>query len=364
MRNKESISRLFEVLRFALILLLVHVSGLACATTSRALVSRLVAEDAYTRIAACDALILQKEKAIPALMDDWFNGPYQQELILRAIGSAAVVPLLEQLQSTDDADREFAALEAIAMIGPEARSAISTVLTEIGNPDNGIAAEACRALMRIGSRSEAAKSKLLTVLAGFTSSRDQPMVCDIKAEMIMALGNVAPLGDRDVIQTASAMMEPTAEPVYMPSAAYTLFRMGYHSQEMFDFLKSLAGNDSAEYSARDRAIKAIAWIGDAQSIEVLNTLYEGSDDGFAIVKSLYDAGPRPEALQVFSRALLSSNRSVQFVAIVAVTMLGPAAQEALPSMQSLRDGTGPSKVDQANASFLEEAIIRISREAR
>ena len=309
-------------------------------------------------------LVAQGSRAIPEITSDWVNRSYHRELIIRQMGRAAVAPLVERLQSESDPDMLWPCLEALCYIGPEASDAVSTVTAELANPDPMVRICACRALMSISPDQGGVKTALLNVLNDAKDDSEGKKYNDLLVESTFALGNVAQPGDAEVINALLPLLEPGSDRYYVPCAAYSLFKLGWHSDQMLDLLTKRALDPSCKGFEQSNTLRALAWIGNRESYETLERIYrEGAmPERCGVLVTLAERSARPEDLPILTAALCDPECSNQGSAIMSLLILGSEAKPALDALKDLQAGKGGQGVCVFYKGILEEAIMRIERE--
>jgi hypothetical protein len=342
-----------------------HLKKYSSNTDPAILLKTLESGDAPDRIAACDAFISKGPDAIPAILDDWVNGTFHRELIIRSISVNAVEPLTKYIESESDPAKIWPALEALSYTGQATQATLSVVIGELDNPDSYVKQMACRTLTMITYRTGISCEALLPFLINAKSIPKGKVPNELVNEAAFALGRASAADDNQAIDALKPLVAPDADPDYKPCAAFALYELGWQQDDMFSIIENIALKPPALNAGwrRDQALHALALIHSDLAVNTLYSAFENADDSEkdAVLLAIMDAEPDRANVPLLTTALWDKGTSTQGLALMELIRMGRDAAPAFADLKLLASGNGPRVVNQAYESTLDEALLRIKK---
>lgn len=210
-----------------------------------------------------------------------------------------------------------AALEALAVIGPEARSASAAVLLLRGHADPRLRAAVARALAGLGLRSVA-------VLAALRQLALDPEP-SVRAAALAALGSLAP------VEALALALESEARASASEAERASAFRIVAEAvPDRADLRRPFLGA-----LGRLNLMKAINGLGNDCAVDALRLIArDGPEQArrYALMALGGCGAAEPEVIATVAAALKDEARGVRQEAVRQLERLGPAAQAAVPGL--------------------------------
>jgi HEAT repeat protein len=262
-------------------------------------------------------------------------------------------PALDR-RSTDGPLCRSAAL-ALGNMGPSARAAIPALLKSLNDPDQGLSAVSCYALVKIDPQDKRIVPSLVEVLKGQSPGS--------RADAASALGRIGPQAKAAVSALLEALKakderDPERAQSLREAAAYALGRIDWQTEETVPALAEALKAPDRDGSLRRTIVRALTQLGPKAKraipalIDLIESGWSGAE-GDEVVNALAAIGSEeavPRLVKILHDA--KATETTLTVAVQALGKLGPKAKAAVPAIRgTLEENHDTLFLDQAKLAL-------------
>jgi HEAT repeat protein len=279
--------------------------------------------------------------AAPALVELLEReGPEFDTLLAASCLGPSLLPALEKVLKSPNAEARVLAIEAIVDVGPDAHPAIPALVSALRDRDDGVRARAAQALGKFRRHADAIVPALVEALKD-----GQPSVRRAVTHALLKLGPGA-RGANDPLRAALRDDDPGV----VVGAAKALAALSEKSRDAVEALASLLESDQPQ--TRAQALHALRRLGPraASAAKAIDPLLESGSDDERVSAAAALAALDPERADLAAEVLVgvvrsgSKGNSPRWAALCLAEM-GPTARAAVPGLvTALEESAGDKPI--------------------